>query len=682
MKKLNFIILLFVLSSKAWADKAQCDRYLAKIKEIQQIQLNFSSPEGSVGSLQESYDKQMAQLVILKGIQELKDDYIRNRGSLKEILPAQNLKIDELGDELEKDIASSTKLLSLEDLMDEMDSDKKLKESKNSDEFINRLENDCKGKKSYLCEDFPSMEPMARGLSVSTKLQKEDKPTSEYRAMLEEDLAPRNDRKNELELTRKAHTDLFKLRSCLKIGKQSCDGELATLKNRVSQIEDIMKKDEKLEKNLENLNLRDSYGDVEAMVNTIALQLKEKEEGKKDPSRTEILNDLNKRIKKNFEIANLRSQIRGKKYDPNKPPVITEKNAGVILKDVFNQIGCSSKDLNGCLEKLSGDSSKLDKEIAKTESAIEDTNKKLNSFTSKMNYKKMEEMKAILISLAQEECRDEKVGNAPVFTPCTTAQDDASPTKSLTKFALGVGRAIAEVEPNLFIHKDSTQLGRKNKLNQLCKENFTLVGSRFSSGDFCSNLYVPEGTLVDKVKRKITREKPPVKTQCGPAPYCMDWMSFYEKYDIERDDSGKILYIKRGASWSDLIAPELAKSVNTLAPLGLQMYQSDQYLKVMQNQAAYQMQVNTYRKNYPLHTYLWDKGYRGFTDGYVGGPTLKNPGVTGYGALGNPYAGYGAWNPYGLSGVLPYQLGMYSYNPYFNGNFQYGSTYTFNQLTH
>lgn len=681
MKKINFLILLFILCPKVWADKAQCDRYLGKIREIQKIQNDFSSPEGSVASLQESYDKQMAQLVILKGIKELKDDYIRNRGSLKKILPEQDIKIDELSDELEKDIASSSKLLSLEDLMDEMEADKKLRESENSDLFMDRLESDCKGKNTNLCEDLPSMEPMARGMSVSMRLQNDSDSIPDYRNLLEEDLAPRKSRKNELEITKKAQGDVLKLKKCLKTEKKSCDEELATLKNRVSQIEEAMKKDEKFETNQKRLEISDSYGDIETLVNTIAQQIKEKEEGKA-PARTEILNNLNKRIKKNFEVANLRSQIRGKKYDPNKPPVITEKNAQIILKDVFTKIGCSSKDLNSCLEKLSVDSSKLDKEIAKVETEVEDITKKLNKFTANINYKKMEEIKAILISLTQEECRDEKVAGKPAFTPCTVAQDNAAPNKSVTKFAIGMGKVIAEVDPNLFIHKDSTQLGRKNKLNQLCKENFTLVGSRFSSGDFCSNLYVPGGTLVDKVKGKITGEKPQAKGQCGPAPYCMDWMSFYEKYDIERDDTGKILSIKRLATNSELVAPALANSVLTLAPLGLQMYQSDQYLKVMQNQAAYQAQVNVYRKNYPLHTYLWDKGYRGFTDGYVGGPTLKNPGVTGYGALGNPYAGYGAWNPYGLSGVLPYQLGMYSYNPYFSGNFQYGSTYTFNQLTH
>jgi CRISPR/Cas system-associated protein endoribonuclease Cas2 len=679
MKKI--ILILFFFSSEIWAEKAQCDRYLAKIKEIQKIQNDFSSPDGSVASLQETYDKQMAQLVILKGIQELKDDYIRNRGSLREILPEKNFKIDELSDELEKDIASSSKLLSLEDLMDEMEADKKLREAENSDQFINQLKNDCKGKNSNLCEDLDSMEPMTRGMSVSMKLQNNSGSVGDYRNLLREDLAPRNDRKIELEITKKAQGDVSRLKKCLKTQKKSCDEELATLKNRVSQIEEAMKKDVNFEKNVERLAISDSYGDIETLVNTMAQQIKEKEEGSV-PGRTEILNNLNKRIKKNFEVVNLRSQIRGKKYDPNKPPVITEKNAQVILKDLFAKIGCSSKDLNSCLEKLSVDSSKLDKEIARVESEVENTTKKLNKFTGNINYKKMEEIKAILISLTQEECRDEKVGNARAFTPCTIAQDNASPSTSVTKFALGVGRAIAEVDGNLFIHKDSTQLGRKNKLNQLCKENFTLVGSRFSSGDFCSNLYAPGGTAVDKIKRKITGEKPQAKTQCGPAPYCMDWMAFYEKYDIERDDSGKILSIKRLATNSELVAPALANSVLTLAPLGLQMYQSDQYLKVMQNQAAYQAQVNMYRKNYPNHTFMWDRGYRGFTDGYVGGPTLQNPGVTGYGALGNPYAGYGAWNPYGLSGVLPYQLGMYSYNPYYNGNFQFGSTYTFNQLTH
>jgi hypothetical protein len=678
MKFTTFLVIFF--SFETWADKAQCDRYLAKIKDIQQIQNNFSSPDGSVGSLQENYDQQIAKLTILKGIRELKDDYIRNRGSLNAAIP--ELKIDELSYELEKDIESSTKLLSLEDLMDEMEADKKLKNAQTSDDFMKEIEKDCKEKNSTLCQDLPSVEPMARGFSTSVKIQKDSGSIAEYRNFLQEDLAPRDDRKKDLDLKIKTQGDLQKLKKCLNIERKTCEGELSNLKSKVSQIEAASEKDVNLEKNMDELSLRDSYGDMETLVDTIALQIQEREQGKKEPSQTEILNNLNKRIKKNFEIANLRAQIRGKKYDENKPPVITGKNAQTVLKDVFSKIGCSSKDLNQCLEKLSNNSNELDKEIAKLESSIEDTVKKLNNFTSKMNYKKMEEMKSILISLAQEECRDEKVKGVKAFTPCTTAQDNASPDKQVTGFAIGIGRAIAEVQPNLFVHKDSTQLGRKNKLNQLCRENFTLVGSRFSSGDLCTNVFVPEAPLAEKIKEKVTGKKAPVKGQCGPAPYCMDWMSFYKNYDIERDDTGKILYIKKGKSWSDMIAPELAKSVLTIAPVGLEMYQSDQYLKVMQNQAAYQMQVNHYRKNYPLHTYMWDRGYRNFSDGYVGGPTLKNPGVTGYGALGNPYAGYGEWNPYGLSGVLPYQLGMYSYNPYFNGNFQFGSTYTFNQLSH
>ncbi|MFI5391856.1 MAG: hypothetical protein ACHQYQ_10890, partial [Bacteriovoracales bacterium] len=221
MKIITFLVIFF--SFETWADKAQCDRYLAKIKDIQQIQNNFSSPDGTVGSLQENYDQQMAKLTILKGIRELKDDYIRNRGSLKAAIP--DLKVDELNYELEKDIESSTKLLSLEDLMDEMEADKKLKNAQTSDDFMKEIEKDCNGKNSTLCQELPTVEPMARGFSTSVKIQ-QDASIPEYRNFLQEDLAPRDDRKKDLDLKIKTQGDVQKLKKCLSVEGKTCEGEL------------------------------------------------------------------------------------------------------------------------------------------------------------------------------------------------------------------------------------------------------------------------------------------------------------------------------------------------------------------------------------------------------------------------------------------------------------------------
>ena len=228
---------------------------------------------------------------------------------------------------------------------------------------------------------------------------------------------------------------------------------------------------------------------------------------------------------------------------------------------------------------------------------------------------------------------------------------------------------------------------KEKKLKKLCKKDYELRGKVGKSSAFCYSLYPdlkkPKASkrISQKFNNLFLSEEEKIMKKCGPAKRCMDWIAFWETYDVTRDETGKGIAVKRIPSWSDLIAPNLAKSVNTLLPVGLEMYTSDNYLKEMQNQAAHQINVNYYRENWPIHTYFWDNGYRGFDDGYVGGPTPESPGVTGIGAIGNPYAGVGQWNPFGLSGVLPGQ-GLYNFNPYYFGNFQNGNTFSHQQLSY
>lgn len=244
---------------------------------------------------------------------------------------------------------------------------------------------------------------------------------------------------------------------------------------------------------------------------------------------------------------------------------------------------------------------------------------------------------------------------------------------------------MAEVDKDLFVDENTPKLEKEKRLKALCKKDYKMRASSGKSSAFCYSLYPDlkksRGKKVSKkFKSLFESDEEKIMKKCGPAKRCMDWIAFYERYDVTRDETGKGVAVQKIPSWSELIAPNLAKSVTTLLPVGLEMYQSDYYLKEMQNQAAHQMEVNYYRENWPIHTYFWDMGYRGFDDGYVGGPTMGNPGVTGIGAIGNPYQGVGAWNPYGLSGVTPAQQGLYNFNPYFNGNFQNGNTYSYGQL--
>ncbi|RLA64432.1 MAG: hypothetical protein DRQ88_03705 [Epsilonproteobacteria bacterium] len=688
--KINFICLLLIINSPTFSGEKQCSALTNEIQGIQKKQMKHKAFGTTVAKIEKSYDQNMAQLILLKGLKELKDDFWRAKGKMK-ISSVDKKKIKELEKKLEDGIKASGKLLAMNDLLKATKKNNNLLNSKNSNAFVKNLKRDCKKQKSELCNDLSSdnahYASMVRGFSVTYQIayNGEKRHLETLQEELKEDLPTIDKIKDELAIEKEIKRDIKRLNRCLE-KSDDCGPELSLIKEKVQDVRQSLNQFEGLDTKQKKIALEDTYGDLETLVNSIKLQ-KEKNKGNLNKSQAQKLKKLNKRIKKNFEVANIRAKIRDEKYDPSEPPEVTDKTAKNIYKDLFKKLGC--KKLDQCLEKLGPDKSILERKIAEVEDKIELAKTNLDKISTNAEYKNLEVMKALLVSMAQDECEKIKTEKGhPGFIACDLDMTKVSPHYKVNKFAFQIGRVMAEVDKDLFID-DSTPIKEKEKeLKKVCKKDYEMHAKDKNNSSFCFSLY-PD-LKKEKLSKKISKnfnnlflsDEEKVMKKCGPAKRCLDWIAFYQRYDVTRDDTGKGVAVQKIPSWGELIAPNLAKSVNTLLPVGLEMYTSDYYLKQMQDQAAYQMEVNVYREKYPTRTYYWDMGYRGFTDGYVGGPTPENPGVVGYGAIGNPYQGVGDWNPYGLSGVLPSQMGLYNYNPYYFGNFQQGNTFSYQQLTY
>jgi hypothetical protein len=678
--KIKFIcLILFALP--AFAGKQQCQTLSKEIGRIQTIQNKHKAFGTTVKDIQKSYDQNMAQLILLKGLKEIKDDYWRAKGNLK-ISSVDKDKVLELQKKLEEGIKTSSKLLAMDDLLEESGGKRKPLENEFSSEFLDKIKKGCKGKGSELCSDLKKRErypSMVRGFSTTFKIAngKNPKALGKLKEDLREGLPSKEKIKDELSLEREISRDIKRLNRCLAKG-DACGPELSLIKDKVKQMNQALDEDEALQENSRRIALEDKFGDLETLINTLELE-KRKEQGNISKKQKETLKNLNKRVKKNFEVANIRAKIRGEKFNPKEPPEVTDKSAKNIYKGLFKKLGC--KKINQCLEKLGPGKSKLEKQIAKVEDKIDATKVNLDKVSANDEYKNLDEMKALLVAMAADECHEVKTEKGhPGFIKCDFDIKKASPHYKVNKFAFQIGRVMAEVDKDLFVDEFTDKKEKEKKLKKLCKKDYDMRASAGKSSAFCYSMFP------DLKKKKLSKrisegynnlflsDEEKIMKKCGPAKRCFDWIAFWETYDVTRDETGKGVAVEKIPTWSELIAPNLAKSVNTLLPVGLEMYTSDYYLKEMQNQAAHQMEVNYYRENWPIHTHFWDHGYRGFTDGYVGGPTPENPGVTGIGAIGNPYAGIGAWNPYGLSGSL------YNFNPYYFGNFQNGNTFTHQQL--
>lgn len=684
--KTTFIYIFILLSFSAFAGKKQCNSLTGEIQRIQKQQSKHKAFGTSVSKMQKAYDKNMAQLILLKGLKEIKDDFWRAKGEIK-ISSRDREKVKELEGKLEEGIKASEKLLAMSDLLEVAKNNEDLLNSKDSNEFVKNLKRKCKKRENKLCTDINSensrFNPMVRGFSTSIKISgsKIGKLNEDFKEGL-----PTEDKiKNEVDIEKEIGRDIKRLNRCLEKG-DDCGPELSLIKEKVKDLNQNLSEFENLYENQKRLALEDKFGNLETYVGSLNLQVKEKK-GDLDKTQKLKLKKLNERVKKNYEVANIRAKIRGGKYDPTIPPEVTKKNAKKIYKGLFKKLGC--KKLNSCLEKLGPNHSILEKEIAKVEDRIDLIKTNLDKVSKNEEYKNLEEMKALLVSMAQDECRNLKTEKGhPGFIACDLDMTKISPHYKVNKFAFQIGRVMAEVDKDLFVDESTDKKEKEKKLKKICKKDYEMRASTGKSSAFCYSLFP------DLKKKKLSKrisegynnlflsDEEKIMKKCGPAKRCMDWIAFYERYDVTRDETGKGVAVQKIPSWSELIAPNLAKSVNTLIPVGLEMYTSDYYLKEMQNQAAHQINVNYYRENWPIHTHFWDMGYRGFTDGYVGGPTPENPGVVGYGAIGNPYQGVGDWNPYGLSGITPSQMGLFNFNPYHFGNFQQGNTFTYQQLAY
>ena len=209
--KIKFIC-LFLFAIPAFAGKEQCDTLSKEIERIQKIQNKHKAFGSTAGNIEKAYDKNLAQLVLLKGLKEIKDDYWRAKGNLK-ISSVDKGKVAELEKKLEEGIKTSSKLLAMDDLLEASGGKRKPLESNNSKEFLDKVEKDCKGKGSELCLDLKSKKPrypsMARGFSTSFKIA--DGNLGKLKEDLREGLPTKDQITDELSLEREIKRDIRKI---------------------------------------------------------------------------------------------------------------------------------------------------------------------------------------------------------------------------------------------------------------------------------------------------------------------------------------------------------------------------------------------------------------------------------------------------------------------------------------
>ena len=85
--KINLIGLLLLFSFPLWGGKKQCASLKSEIKRIQKSQTSHKAFGSTVGELQKSYDENIAQFILLKGLKEMKDNFWRAKGKLQNTNP-------------------------------------------------------------------------------------------------------------------------------------------------------------------------------------------------------------------------------------------------------------------------------------------------------------------------------------------------------------------------------------------------------------------------------------------------------------------------------------------------------------------------------------------------------------------------------------------------------------------
>lgn len=647
-------MLFLLLTNLAFSEGVfyfDCGKTKDSISILQKSILAKKSTSGQTfGELQKLYDQNQAKLILLKGIQEIKENHIRDMNELK---PSS-------AEKLRNAISSVRRLLVIEDVVDY------LKDNKNAKSLD--LENHCKENSNHLCDSFKRIGDQEQkddrraviGFMRNYILTSDKEVTlTQISGYISVDIPPREDRRKQYQMLVQTQQKLVEVQSC----KKSCTQKKNDFKKLSSS---LLQEKEKTQ----NLNNSDKLGNLAVLLK----EINEKEEPKGQWSKSKI-DFLEKRVKSNYAIANLKRKIRQNQRDP-KDKDLFDLPIEEVYNKTFNEIGCngnfSSSNLKSCLEN--GNLIKdLDKEIAELEAQKGEITGQINEINKAKEMKDLLDLKDSLLVYNFHNCKkSSRDGVEKNFTICNFNTSNST-LDGIHKFAFDTGKVLAKI--------DNTE-GLENggiKSSTLKVMNICTSPKNDKAVESVKILICPKDALKISKKKdeKANPEKYKKQKAAAQKKQSVDWMKFYSNNYVERDHTGRITSITKRPSTADFIMPHILRGMNEMVPVGVNYIASEKYLEAMGKQAEQQNIINSYREIAPQHAYLWDLGYRGFGNTFIGGPTPWFTGTTGIGALGRS-------NTLGGQGIfLPYQ-GQYGgkwiagqLNPLNYSTFQFGANYTY-----
>lgn len=691
--KIALILFTFLFQANLFAEAdLKCSELKEKIKSISKKQLESKNSKGeTLAEVQKNYDKNKAHLIILKGLKQIRDQYLLDLKKIKEPINTKMLKNKSSKKKLEylkkeqnnikAGLKSSKKLLATEELLKRPSKNVPFKK------YLKDLESDCKSSKTSLCEGLKNeknqvhkpTKNMIEGFYKAKKLV--GAPTPDFYDLLSNGI-PGNDKRTEEILTIiKLENSIVRAQDCIKENKNSCSKAIQKINPIKKELKNNLGETPYLRKLVERISLLKRFGNLKTIEKTIERK-SEKNSGVKSRLDKDLIKGLEKKIQTQFTINKLNQNLRDnlkRSTRLRKIPKISLYKLSPIYKDLFKKLDCphifKEENLLNCVKKFNKTpKDELESLIQKAE--VKDTalTLKVNEITKKSPHPSLNKLKGVLNFMALKSCKQEiqkSKLNKNNFSNCMV-ENPGQPTQKIHRFSLDVGKVIAKLEPDLDVANFNNKIA-KTQISKICgKKSSDKELEKLKSG-ICQDLsksHRGKKKNVSKRKKKKRKRKP------------INWVAMGEKYNIERNDQGQITRMYKWPGPADYFAAPLAKMVKELAPVGMNYYLSDPYLDKMGDQAYQQKVINESREIAPYHTYLWDMGYRDFPSGFTGGPTPMSPGTTGIGALGrgNTYGGQGIYQPYFGSNGYPNWYGMPPINPLDYGSFQNGTNYSISPM--
>lgn len=621
-----------------------CGKTKESLRMIQENILKDKNASGEkYADMQKQFDKSQAKLVLYKGLMEIKNSYWLSFSDLKK-------KVDEKG--LDKAEKATKKTIIAEETLDHL--------KKNNKQLD--LEQ-CPQKNTLICLSFTKIgsntlrEERRTTIGLIRNLRFVDSNESVIEDLKRgfQNFPSLQDRKESLRKLEELKFELKAMRDC----KIECDKKQALLDEKKRSFQKQLKVETKKIQQIKN---QEKVGNLSLLKNNTKLLNSKK-----------ASDNLVKRIKSSYIHAQLRAKLR-EKTRSKKDQDIFKFNIKDVYQNAFKDLGCkgqlTSNNINTCIEKQQHDSS-LDKLIGQEEANLSKITEKINSLTKSPSHQDMINLKDSLISYNLHNCKETKKDGANKnFTICDPPKGLSNLSK-IAKFALDTGEVVAYLDDEKKIHgniKTST-----HNVMKICS-----TPSNAKAVESLKVLLCPKQAL--KLSKKRREKNRGTKRKSSPREKKeFNWAGLYANNYVQRDDYGRIISIVKKPTTADYLMPNLLRSMNEMAPVGAYYLGSQGHLDVMAEQAKQQNIINSYRATAPLHTKLWDLGYRGFDSKYIGGPTPWFPGTTGIGALGrtHTFGGMGVFVPYGGQYGGRWIHGQL--NPLNYSTFQFGAQYTYGQ---